>query len=75
MVRSLEARGIATRLLFGGNLLRQPAYRNIEHRVVGDLANSDFVMENVFWVGVYPGLDEPMIDFMVESIGELVTAR
>ena len=74
MVRSLEGRGIATRLLFGGNLLRQPAYRNIEHRVVGDLTNSDFVMENVFWIGVYPGIDEAMVDYMVESIDEIVSA-
>lgn len=73
MVRSLEARGIATRLLFGGNLLRQPAYRNIEHRVVGDLTNSDFVMENVFWIGVYPGIDGPMADYMVESIHEIAS--
>ncbi len=71
VVRALEARGIATRLLFGGNLLRQPGYRNIEHRVVGELTNSDFVMENVFWIGVYPGLDDQRIDFMLEVLHEI----
>jgi len=68
VVRALEAHGIATRLLFGGNLMRQPAYRDVEHRVVGEMTNSDFVMENVFWIGVYPGLQEEQIDFMLEAL-------
>ncbi|MBJ7343510.1 MAG: lipopolysaccharide biosynthesis protein RfbH [Solirubrobacteraceae bacterium] len=71
VVRALEDRGIATRLLFGGNLMRQPAYRDVEHRVVGEMANSDFVMENVFWIGVYPGLQEEQIDFMLEVLHEI----
>ena len=68
VVRALEDRGIATRLLFGGNLMRQPAYRDVEHRIVGEMTNSDFVMENVFWIGVYPGLHEEQIDFMLEAL-------
>ena len=71
VVRALEERGIATRLLFGGNLMRQPAYRDVEHRVVGEMTNSDFVMENVFWIGVYPGLGDQQIDFMLEVLHEI----
>ncbi|MFM9022344.1 MAG: lipopolysaccharide biosynthesis protein RfbH [Solirubrobacterales bacterium] len=74
LVQALEERRIATRLLFGGNLLRQPAYRDIEHRVVGELDNADFVMENTFWVGVYPGLSEEQLDYVIESIHEIVGA-
>jgi CDP-4-dehydro-6-deoxyglucose reductase, E1 len=67
VVQFLESRKIATRLLFGGNLLRQPAYREIRRRVIGDLPNTDFVMNNVFWVGLYPGITEPMIDYMADA--------
>lgn len=66
IIRALEAKKIATRLLFGGNLLRQPAYEGCEFRAAGPLPNSDFVMNNVFWVGVYPGLTKPMLDFVAE---------
>jgi CDP-4-dehydro-6-deoxyglucose reductase, E1 len=68
MVRHLEGRKIATRLLFGGNLLRQPAYQNVKHRKIGNLKNADFVMNHVFWVGVYPGLRQEHIEYMVESL-------
>jgi CDP-6-deoxy-D-xylo-4-hexulose-3-dehydrase len=64
----LEQRKIATRLLFGGNLVRQPAYRNAPHRVAATLTNSDFVMNQVFWIGVYPGLTDAMLDYVIETV-------
>jgi CDP-6-deoxy-D-xylo-4-hexulose-3-dehydrase len=68
LIRTLESSKIATRLLFGGNLVRQPAYQDCQYRVAGDLHNSDFVMNNVFWVGVYPGLTPEMLDFMAATM-------
>jgi CDP-6-deoxy-D-xylo-4-hexulose-3-dehydrase len=65
VTRHLEQRKIATRLLFGGNLLRQPAYRDVPRRVIGDLSNSDFVMNQIFWIGVYPGLSCEKIDYIL----------
>ncbi len=70
-IQFLEAHKIATRLLFGGNLVRQPAYRNVPHRVAGPLDNSDFVMNNVFWIGVYPGLTQPMLDYVCDTLTQL----
>jgi len=67
LIRFLESRKIATRLLFGGNLLRQPAYRTIAHRVVGDLDNTDAAMIGSFWIGVYPGITDEMIDYVIEQ--------
>lgn len=72
LTRHLESRKIGTRLLFAGNLLRQPAYEGWQFRVVGDMTNTDFVMNNVCWIGVYPGLTEPMLDFMAETVAEFV---
>jgi CDP-4-dehydro-6-deoxyglucose reductase, E1 len=72
IIEFLEGRRIATRLLFGGNLTRQPAYAEVEHRVVGDLATSDVITESTFWVGVYPGLTAEMLDYVVESLHDFV---
>ncbi len=72
LTRALEARKIGTRLLFGGNLVRQPAYEGNQYRVVGTLHNADFVMNNVFWLGVYPALTAPMLDFVAETIAGFV---
>jgi CDP-6-deoxy-D-xylo-4-hexulose-3-dehydrase len=63
-----------TRLLFGGNLLRQPAYRGVRRRVVGDLANADRVMNHTFWIGVYPGITPAMMDFVVDTVRETQAA-
>lgn len=75
LVQFLEGRRIATRLLFGGNLLDQPAYEGIEHRVVGSLPTSDFVMRRSFWLGVYPGLSPRMIEYVAETVREFVRSR
>jgi CDP-6-deoxy-D-xylo-4-hexulose-3-dehydrase len=58
--------------MFAGNIMKQPAYRNVDFRVVGDLTNTDIVMRRTFWVGVYPGLTEPMLDYIADSITEFV---
>jgi CDP-6-deoxy-D-xylo-4-hexulose-3-dehydrase len=71
VIAFLESRKIATRLLFGGNLLRQPAYRDIKHRVVGSLKNTDFIMNQVFWIGVYPGLSPNMLEYIVEAFHKM----
>jgi CDP-6-deoxy-D-xylo-4-hexulose-3-dehydrase len=74
LLRHLDEKKIGTRLLFAGNLLKQPAYRNIEHRVIGDLKNSDLVMSNTFWLGVYPGLTEEMLSYVNEVVHDFVKA-
>jgi CDP-6-deoxy-D-xylo-4-hexulose-3-dehydrase len=74
MVQALNEKKIGTRLLFGGNLLRQPAFAGTPRRVFGDLTNTDIVMNDTFWIGVWPGLTIPMLDYMIETIHELLGA-
>ena len=71
LIEFLHGRQIGTRQLFGGNLVRQPAYADRNYRVVGDLGNSDRVMNRTFWIGVYPGLTPAMLDYVLESINEM----
>jgi CDP-4-dehydro-6-deoxyglucose reductase, E1 len=68
VVRYLESVQIATRHLFGGNLVRQPAYRDVPYRIAGMLDNTDFVMDQLFWIGLYPGITPPMLEYMLEML-------
>lgn len=71
-IRQLNEKKIATRLLFAGNLLKQPAFQGTARRVEGDLKNTDIVMNETFWIGVWPGLTINMLDFMIESIHSIL---
>ena len=72
LVRFLEEQRIETRSLFAGNLLRHPAFIGIPHRVVGGLANTDTVMNHTFFIGVYPGLDQPRLDHMAATFARFM---
>ena len=75
LVGFLEAERIETRSLFCGNLLRHPAYENIEHRVVGGLTNTDTITTNTFFIGVYPGITEDMIRHMLDTFGKFMQQK
>lgn len=72
IVQNLEHNKVGTRLLFGGNLTKQPAFMGQNYRVSGALANTDKVMRDSFWIGLWPGITEEMIDYMVETLHEVV---
>ena len=80
IVDYLEKNGIQTRMLFAGNLIKHPCFDEMRtkkegYRVCGDLTNTDAIMSDVFWIGVYPGMTRKMLDFMIEKIGEFCHAR
>ena len=74
VVRYIEEHNVQTRMLFSGNILRHPAFDTVRgtdaYRVVGELKNTDLIMERTFWVGVYPGMTEAMLDYMAQVIHE-----
>ncbi|MDE7431521.1 MAG: lipopolysaccharide biosynthesis protein RfbH [Lachnospiraceae bacterium] len=76
VVMAIEAHNVQTRLLFSGNITKHPCFDDIrgtdKYRVVGDLKTTDYIMNNSFWVGVYPGMTDEMIDYMAQVILEAV---
>jgi len=75
LLRFLDSRKIGTRLVFAGNITKQPAYKNVDFRIVGALTNTDIVMTRSFWVGVYPGLTTQMLDYVIESISDFMAGK
>jgi CDP-6-deoxy-D-xylo-4-hexulose-3-dehydrase len=80
LAQYLESKKIQTRNLFAGNLLKHPAFDEMRksgegYRVTGDLRVTDFVMNNTFWIGVYPGMKKEMLDYMIDTIKEFVSAK
>jgi len=71
----LESRGIETRVLFSGNITRQPAYKHIACRIIGDLRHADLVLERAFFVGVYPGLGAEQLDYVADQIVAFLASR
>ena len=74
LLRYLDQHKIGTRLLFAGNVTRQPYMLGRDYRVSGSLANADMITERSFWIGLYPALDEAMLDFSAAKIGEFLGA-
>ena len=72
IVQELNEAQIATRLLFGGNLLRQPAFIGTPRRVIDELTNTDVVMNDTFWIGVWPGLTLSMLDYVIASLDKII---
>jgi CDP-6-deoxy-D-xylo-4-hexulose-3-dehydrase len=72
LISHLDSKKIGTRMLFGGNLTLQPAFQNTKFRIHGDLLNSDLITNNTFWIGVWPGLTNEMLDYMINEIKHFI---
>ena len=72
IVNYLEQKRIATRMLFGGNLIRQPAYQNSKYKIAGLLKNTDLIINNLFWIGVYPGINKKQLEYIINTIGRFL---
>lgn len=75
LTRFLEVNHVETRLIFAGNIVKQPAYQHVHRRIVGDLPVADQIMRGAFFIGVYPGLDKPRMDYMIETFGRFFKQR
>ena len=75
LIKFLDSRKIGTRLVFAGNITKQPGYKDVNFKVIGELTNTDIVMTRSFWVGVYPGLTKNMLDYIADSISDFVTGK
>ena len=75
IVKYLENNKIATRMLFAGNIIRHPSFEDIKYRIYGNLKNTDFIMNNTFWLGVYPGLSSEMIEYIIDKIEKFIIKR
>ena len=72
LTRFLELNHVQTRLIFAGNVLKQPAYQHIPSRVIGDLPIADQIMRGSFFIGVYPGLDIPRLDYIIDTFDKFI---
>lgn len=75
ILKYLDQYKIGTRLLFGGNLIRQPYFNDRAYRISGELTNTDDIMNNTFWIGVYPGLSEPMLEYVCDRIEQFLSVN
>ena len=73
LIDFLSSRLIDTRPLFAGNITKQPYFQDVRYRIVGELTNTDFIMNNTFWIGVYPGLTKEMLNYVIESFEDFIT--
>ena len=75
LLKFLDNHKIGTRLLFSGNIIRQPYFKNLNYRTLGELTNTDVIMNHSLWVGVYPGINEKMLDFVIAQISDFLTIK
>jgi CDP-6-deoxy-D-xylo-4-hexulose-3-dehydrase len=72
LIQKLDAKKIATRLLFAGDLRKQPYFKDYDYRIVGDLPNTDIIVSDTFWIGVTPMLNDEMLEYMISSFDEIL---